>query len=54
LIYFARSAGPTDIEGNVGEDKVGWYGLEDWDGTLPNLEVRSWCEKALSTVDNLD
>jgi hypothetical protein len=54
LIYFARSAGPTDIEENVGEDKVGWYGLEDWDGTLPNLEVRSWCEKALSTVDNLN
>ena len=50
LIYFARPAGPTGIEGDFNEDKVGWYGPEDWDEMSVNAEVRGWCERALSTL----
>ncbi|CAA9453785.1 MAG: Adenosylhomocysteinase [uncultured Rubrobacteraceae bacterium] len=47
LIYFARPAGPTDIEESFGEKKVGWYGPEEWDELPLNDEVRGWCERAL-------
>ncbi len=50
LIYFARPAGPTNIEGKFGEGKVGWYGPEDWDALSVNLEVRGWCERALAAL----
>ncbi len=47
LIYFAKPTGPVEIHRDYSEDKLGWYGPEDWD-TLPvNLEVRGWCERAL-------
>lgn len=50
LIYFARLAGPTGIEEDFNEDKVGWYGPEDWDEMPLNAEVRGWCERALSAL----
>ena len=39
LICFARLAGPTKIGHDFSEDKVGWYGPEDWDAMRVNLEV---------------
>ena len=48
LIYFATPAGPTGIRQEFSEDKVGWYGPDDWDGMGVNAEVRGWCERALS------
>ena len=50
LIYFARPVGSTAIEESFGEDKVGWYGPEDWDEMSVNLEVRGWCERALDAL----
>lgn len=47
LIYFARPTGTTDIRQAFSEDRVGWYGPEDWDGLPLNVEVRGWCERAL-------
>jgi 8-oxo-dGTP pyrophosphatase MutT (NUDIX family) len=51
LIYFARPAGPTEIRQGFSEDKVGWYGPEEWDAMSVNAEVRGWCEQALSAMD---
>ncbi len=51
LIYFARPAGPTEIHQSFSEDRVGWYGPEDWDDMRVNAEVRGWCERALSTLN---
>ncbi len=50
LIYFAKPKGPTDIHQSFSEDKVGWYGPEDWHGMQVNLEVRGWCERALAAL----
>ena len=50
LIYFAKPAGPTGIHHDYGEDKVGWYGPEDWGGMPLSAEVRGWCERALEAV----
>ena len=50
LIYFATPKGPTGIEEDFDEDKLGWYGPEDWDGMAVNAEVRGWCERALSAL----
>jgi 8-oxo-dGTP pyrophosphatase MutT (NUDIX family) len=50
LIYFAKPAGPTGIHQHYSEDKVGWYGSEDWDEMPLNSEVRGWCERALEAV----
>jgi 8-oxo-dGTP pyrophosphatase MutT (NUDIX family) len=50
LIYFARPVGSAVIEESFGEDKVGWYGTEDWDEMPVNLEVRGWCERALAAL----
>jgi 8-oxo-dGTP pyrophosphatase MutT (NUDIX family) len=47
LIYFAKPRGSVEIHADYSEDKVGWYGPEDWDGLPLNAEVRGWCEKAL-------
>jgi 8-oxo-dGTP pyrophosphatase MutT (NUDIX family) len=47
LIYFATPSGPAEIGPYYGEDKVGWYGPEDWDEMAVNAEVRGWCERAL-------
>jgi 8-oxo-dGTP pyrophosphatase MutT (NUDIX family) len=47
LIYFARPHGPTKIHAVYSENKVGWYGPEDWDAMTINAEVRGWCERAL-------
>jgi 8-oxo-dGTP pyrophosphatase MutT (NUDIX family) len=51
LIYFARPRGSTEIHADYSEDKVGWYGPEDWDAMAVNAEVRGWCERALSALD---
>jgi 8-oxo-dGTP pyrophosphatase MutT (NUDIX family) len=51
LIYFARPSGSTDIREDFSDDKVGWYGPDDWAGMRVNAEVRGWCERALATVD---
>ena len=50
LIYFARSRGSTEIHADYSENKVGWYGPEDWDVMPLNAEVRSWCERALAAL----
>ena len=50
LIYFARAKGPTEIGKRFGEDRVGWYGPEDWDEMAVNAEVRGWCERALRAL----
>ncbi|MDX6381917.1 MAG: hypothetical protein QOI57_2941 [Rubrobacteraceae bacterium] len=50
LIYFAKPTGPTEIHQNYSEDKVGWYGLEDWPHMSVNPEVRGWCERALALL----
>jgi 8-oxo-dGTP pyrophosphatase MutT (NUDIX family) len=50
LIYFAKPDGPTSIHQEYSDDKVGWYGPEDWGGMRVNAEVRGWCERALAAV----
>ena len=50
LIYFARPSGSTRIRDDFSEDKVGWYGPEDWDEMRLNDEVRGWCEQALQAL----
>jgi 8-oxo-dGTP pyrophosphatase MutT (NUDIX family) len=50
LIYFARPSGSTRIRDDFSEDKVGWYGPEDWDEMRLNAEVRGWCERALQAL----
>ena len=50
LIYFAKPAGPAEIQDEFTGEKVGWYGPEDWDGMRVNAEVRGWCERALSAL----
>jgi 8-oxo-dGTP pyrophosphatase MutT (NUDIX family) len=50
LIYFAKPDGPTSIHRDYSEDKVGWYGPEDWDKMAVNAEVRGWCERALAAL----
>ena len=52
LIYFAKPAGPTEIRQEFSADKVGWYGPEDWETMRVNEEVRGWCERALSALEN--
>ena len=51
LIYFARPNSPTNIHQDYSEDKVGWYGPQDWDEMAVNGEVKGWCERALSALD---
>jgi 8-oxo-dGTP pyrophosphatase MutT (NUDIX family) len=50
LIYFAKPNGSTSIHQNYSEDKVGWYGPEDWNEMSVNREVRGWCERALAAL----
>ena len=50
LIYFAKPTSPTDIEERFSEEKVGWYGPEDWDEMSLNREVRGWSARALATL----
>jgi hypothetical protein len=50
LIYFARPTGSTKIAEGYSEDRVGWYGPEDWGKMSVNTEVRGWCERALSAL----
>ena len=50
LIYFAKPTGLTEIEERFSQEKVGWYGPEDWDEMTLNLEVRGWCARALATL----
>ena len=50
LIYFARLIGSAQIAQSYSEDRVGWYGPEDWDEMSVNAEVRGWCERALSAL----
>jgi ADP-ribose pyrophosphatase YjhB (NUDIX family) len=53
LIYFARPRDSAEIHADYSEDKVGWYGPEDWEDMQVNTEVTGWCERALSTLDHL-
>jgi 8-oxo-dGTP pyrophosphatase MutT (NUDIX family) len=50
LIYFARAIDPPKIGKEFADEKVGWYGPEDWDAMRVNAEVRGWCERALSAL----
>jgi hypothetical protein len=52
LIYFARPRDSTKIQTYYSEDKVGWYGPEDWDAMTVNAEVRGWCERALLVAED--
>ncbi len=52
LIYFARPTGPTEVRQEFSADKVGWYAPEDWETMRVNEEVRGWCERALSALEN--
>jgi len=47
LIYFTMPNGPKKIHPNYDEDKVGWYGPDDWDDMRVNTEVTGWCEWVL-------
>jgi len=51
LTYFARARDPTKIHADYDEDRVGWYGPEDWEAMSVNAEVRGWCDRALSIPD---
>jgi ADP-ribose pyrophosphatase YjhB (NUDIX family) len=51
LIYFARPSGPTTIGQEFDEDRVGWYGPEDWDAMTVNVEVTGWCLRAVSALE---
>ena len=51
LIYFAAPRGPTEIGADYAEDRVGWYGPEDWGSMEVDAEVRGWCERAISALD---
>jgi 8-oxo-dGTP pyrophosphatase MutT (NUDIX family) len=51
LIYFAEPRGSTEIHDLHSEDRVGWYGPDDWDAMAVNAEVRGWCERALSALE---
>ena len=51
LIYFARPIGSTEVAECFSEDRVGWYGPEDWAKMSVNVEVRGWCERALAALD---
>jgi 8-oxo-dGTP pyrophosphatase MutT (NUDIX family) len=53
LIYFARPRDSVEIHADYSEDKVGWYGPEDWEDMQVNAEVTGWCEGPLSTLDHL-
>ncbi len=50
LIYFARPSGSTEVRPDFAQDKVGWYGPDDWDAMGVNAEVRGWCERALDAL----
>src|SRR5829696_9420121 len=50
LIYFAKPKGPTGIEKDFDEDKLSWYGPEDWDGMFVNVAVWGWRNRALSAL----
>jgi hypothetical protein len=50
LIYFAKPKGPTGIKKDFDEDKLGWYGPEDWDGMFVNVAVWGWRNRALSAL----
>lgn len=52
LIYFAKLSGSAEIREDFSEDRVGWYGPEDWDAMRVNAEVRGWCERALEALGN--
>jgi 8-oxo-dGTP pyrophosphatase MutT (NUDIX family) len=51
LIYFARPRDSAGILADYSEDRVSWYGPEDWDAMAVNAEVRGWCERAISTLN---
>ncbi|HEX2729531.1 MAG TPA: hypothetical protein VHM16_07245, partial [Rubrobacteraceae bacterium] len=53
LIYFAHPLDSTDIHEDFSADKVGWYAPEDWDVMEVNAEVRGWCERALSALEDV-
>jgi 8-oxo-dGTP pyrophosphatase MutT (NUDIX family) len=42
LIYFAMLTGPTEIQRSYNEDRVGWYGPDEWNSMRVNAEVRGW------------
>ncbi|HEX6709652.1 MAG TPA: NUDIX domain-containing protein [Rubrobacter sp.] len=50
LIYFAKPRSSVEIHANYRQDRVGWYGPEDWDDMRVNAEVTGWCELALSAA----
>jgi 8-oxo-dGTP pyrophosphatase MutT (NUDIX family) len=52
LIYFAKPPGSTEIRAVYNEDRVGWYGPEDWHQMRVNAEVTGWCERALTALES--
>jgi 8-oxo-dGTP pyrophosphatase MutT (NUDIX family) len=51
LIYLARPRGYVEVHAGYSEDKVGWYGPDDWEGMGVNAEVTGWCEWALFALN---
>jgi 8-oxo-dGTP pyrophosphatase MutT (NUDIX family) len=51
LISFAMPTGPTEIQRSYNEDRVGWYGPDEWNSMRVNAEVRGWCDRALSDLE---
>lgn len=51
LIYFARPTDSTRIGDEFSQDRVGWYGPEDWESMPLNAEVLGWCERALRDLE---
>jgi hypothetical protein len=52
LIYVARPRGSTEIPAVYNEDRVGWYGPEDWHEMRVNAEVTGWGERALIALQD--
>jgi len=53
LVYFARprDADPVIPADLAVRDRVGWYALEEMDALGVHEAIRSWCEKAVGTLN---
>lgn len=52
LIYYARPVGPVAIHADFSVDKVGWYGPREWREMAVSDEVKGWCERLVSRLED--
>jgi 8-oxo-dGTP pyrophosphatase MutT (NUDIX family) len=53
LIYFAEPSGQSDIDPTHADlVKAGWYSLDELESIGVNDEVRAWCARAVSAVED--